>query len=261
MIALRLHRTLRAAALAVLLFAPVAHVQAQAQDVVVFAAASLKTALDAVAKDWAAQTGDKAAISYAASSALAKQIESGAPADLFVSADLDWMDYLAERQLIDPATRANLLGNRLVLVATGPNAAPIAIAPNFDLAGALGGGRLAVGEVTSVPAGRYAKAALTALGVWPSVAGSLAQADNVRAALVLVSRGEAPLGIVYATDAKADPGVSVVGVFAQDSHPPIVYPIALTAASTNPHAKDFLAYIRSPAAAAVFEAQGFTVLK
>lgn len=253
-------RQLRQAALAGALAAFLVPAAAQAQEVVVFAAASLKTALDTIAKDWSEKSGETAAISYAASSALAKQIEAGAPADIFVSADLDWMDWLHERKLIDEASRRSLLGNELVLVATGPNAAPIAIGPGFDLAGALGGGRLAVGEVTSVPAGRYAKAALTALGVWPSVEGSLAQADNVRAALLLVSRGEAPLGIVYATDAKADPGVSVAGIFPEDSHPPIVYPIALTASSHNPHARDFLAYVESPEAAAVFKEQGFAIL-
>lgn len=232
---------------------------AKADDVVVFAAASLKNALDAVMADWARESGKTAVASYAASSALAKQIEQGAPADLFISADLDWMDYLEGKALIDPATRRNLLGNELVLVGTGAEVKPMEIVPGFDLAGALGDGRLAVGEVTAVPAGRYAKAALTHLGVWDSVSDHLAEAENVRAALVLVSRGEAPLGIVYATDARADKGVGVVGVFPADSHAPIVYPVALTVSSRNPDARSLLEFLETPAAAKVFEAAGFTV--
>ncbi len=233
---------------------------AQAADVVVFAAASLKNALDGVTAEWTAETGKTAAVSYAASSALAKQIEQGAPADLFLSADIDWMDYLGERGLLEDATRRELLGNQLVLIATGAHAAPIAIAPGFDLAGALKGGRLAMADVSAVPAGRYGKAALESLGVWISVETSVAQAENVRAALALVSRGEAPLGIVYASDAKADTGVSVVGTFPGDSHPPIIYPIALTAKNTNPDAKSLYDFILSDKAARIFEAQGFTRL-
>ena len=205
---------------------------ARAEDLLVFAAASLKNALDAVAAGWAEESGNTATISYAASSALAKQIEEGAPADVFFSADLAWMDYLEERDLIDPATRTSLLGNRIVLVG-GPDAAPIDIAPGFDLAGALGGGKLAMANVDSVPAGKYGKAALESLGVWESVAGDVAQADNVRAALSLVALGEAPLGIVYATDANAEDNVTVVGTFPDDTHPPIVYPVARTASSAG----------------------------
>ncbi|MFO1209285.1 MAG: molybdate ABC transporter substrate-binding protein [Amaricoccus sp.] len=249
-------RSIVLAAVAATFLAPAAF----AADVVVFAAASLKNALDNVAADWAKQSGDKATISYAASSALAKQIEQGAPADVFFSADLDWMDYLAERKLIDPATRKSLLGNEIVLVAQGPDAKPIVIEKGFDLAGALQGGKLAMGSVESVPAGKYGKAALESLGVWDSVEGSVAQADNVRAALQLVALGEAPLGIVYATDAHAEPKVSVVGTFPDDTHPPIVYPVARTSSSTNDAAKSFLDYLATPAAHARFEAEGFTIL-
>lgn len=234
---------------------------AQAADVVVFAAASLKNALDSVTTEWTAETGKTAAVSYAASSALAKQIEQDAPADLFLSADVDWMDYLSERNLVDNATRQELLGNQLVLIATGANVPPIAIAPDFDLRGALKGGHLAMADVSAVPAGRYGRAALESLGVWISVEDSVAQAENVRAALALVSRGEAPLGIVYATDAKADKGVSVVGTFPEDSHPPIIYPIALTAKSSNQDARSLYDFILSPKAAKLFEAQGFSRLE
>ena len=230
-------------------------------NVVVFAAASLKEALDGVAAQWQKETGKKAVISYAASSALARQIEQGAPAQVFISADLDWMDYAAARNLIKADTRINLLGNRLVLVA--PKSAAIGtikIEPNFQLVSALGGGRLSVADVNAAPAGKYGKAALVKLGVWNSVAGKVAQAENVRAALLLVSRGEAPLGIVYRTDAAADPGVKGVGVFPEDSHPPIIYPVALTASAANPDAAAFLAYISSAAARPLFAARGFAVL-
>ncbi len=251
----RLVRT-AALAVAVVLLAP----QAFAADVVVFAAASLKTALDAVTAEWSKASGETATVSYAGSSVLAKQIEQGAPADIFFSADLDWMDYLQERALIDPATRKSLLGNAIVLVASGTGAAPLTIGQGFDLAGALGGGKLAMANVDSVPAGKYGKAALTSLGVWDSVAGSVAQADNVRAALNLVALGEAPFGIVYATDARAEPRVSVVGTFPDDTHPPIVYPVARTAGSTSDAAQSLLDFLATPAARAAFAAQGFTVL-
>jgi molybdate transport system substrate-binding protein len=232
-----------------------------AAEVVVFAAASLKNALDNVAADWGKASGDTATISYAASSALARQIEEGAPADVFFSADLDWMDYLEERNLIDPATRRSLLGNAIVLVAPAGEAKPVEIGKGFDLAGALGGGKLAMASVDSVPAGKYGKAALESLGIWDSVSGQVAQADNVRAALQLVALGEAPFGIVYATDAHAEPKVAVVGTFPDDSHPPIVYPVARTAASKADAAKSFLDYLATPEARARFEAEGFTVLE
>ena len=252
-------RSLRLALLAAAVAAFLAPA-ARAEDVLVFAAASLKNALDAVAADWSKATGNTATISYAASSALAKQIEEGAPADIFFSADLDWMDYLQARSLIDPATRESLLGNEIVLIAAGHGAAPIEIAPGFDLAGALNGGRLAIADVQAVPAGKYGKAALESLGVWPSVADHLAQAENVRAALTLVSTGEAPLGIVYATDAAAEDKVTVVGTFPEETHPPIVYPVARTAASSNDAAASFLDFLASGAAHARFEAQGFSII-
>ena len=200
------------------------------------------------------------AISYEASSTLAKQIEQAAPADIFFSADLAWMDYLAERDLIVPETRQSLLGNAIVLVVPADSTATVEIGPGFDLAGLLGDGRLAMANVESVPAGRYGKASLEALGVWESVADKIVQADNVRAALAFVAQGEVPAGIVYATDAVAEPKVKVIGTFPTDSHPPIVYPVALTTSSTNPDAGALPAYIQPAAAKPAFEAQGFTVL-
>jgi molybdate transport system substrate-binding protein len=237
--------------------APAAHA---GDNVVVFAAASLKNALDNVGAAWKADTGKEATISYAASPALARQIESGAPADIFISADLDWMSYLSDRQLTKPDTEVKLLGNRIVLVAPEDSPGQTVIAPNFDLAGLLGGGRLAMGDVKAVPAGKYGKAALESLGVWASIEARVAQAENVRAALKLVSTGEAPLGIVYATDAVAEPGVKVVGTFPEDSHPPVVYPLGLTAESKNPDAVAFAKYLQSAKAKAILEAQGFTFL-
>jgi molybdate transport system substrate-binding protein len=237
-------------------FAPAA----QAADVTVFAAASLKNALDDAAKLYEQKTGQKVVTSYAASSALAKQIEAGAPADIFFSADLDWMDYLQERKLIDVASRHTLLGNTLVLVAPKDSTVNLTIEKDFPLLQALGSdGRLAMASVDSVPAGKYGKAALTSLGVWDAVSPRVAQAENVRAALALVARGEAPLGIVYATDAKSEPGVRVVGTFPEDSHPKILYPVALLA-NAKPEARKFLEFLLSPEAAPAFEAQGFTVL-
>ena len=227
--------------------------------VLVFAAASLRNALDDVVAAFRAQAGDAVAVSYAASSALARQIDNGAPADLFISADLDWMDYAQQHKLIRPATRKDLLGNRLVLVAPSDSAVTVEIGPGFPLAALLQGGRLSLAG-DAVPAGKYAKAALEKLGVWSSVADHLARAADVRGALFFVSRREAPLGIVYATDAAADRGVKVVGVFPADSHPPIIYPIALTLGSTNPDAASFVVYIEAPKARPVFEKHGFSVL-
>ena len=238
---------------------PHAPVRAQSGDLVVFAAASLKNALDAINTQWQKETGKKAVISYAASSALAKQIEQGAPAQMFISADLDWMDYLAQKNLIKPETRTNLLGNRLVLIAPKDAVYAVGIKRGFDLAKILGNGRLAMANIDAVPAGKYGKIALEKLGVWASVANKVAQVDNVRAALLLVSRDEAPLGIVYQTDAAADPNVKIVGIFPEDSHPPIIYPIALTANASHPDAAAFLAYIKSNSAKPLFEAEGFTV--
>ena len=233
---------------------------ASAAEIVVFAAASLKEALDDAVRVYDNQNGDAVKIAYAASSTLAKQIESGAPADLLISADLDWMDYLQRHDLIQPGTRKSLLGNRLVIVAPAHSDLKLDIKPGFDLAGALNGGHLAMADPDSVPAGKYGKAAFDKLGVWNSVRAAVAPAENVRAALLLVSRREAPLGIVYATDAAADPGVKIVGVFPEDTHPPIIYPAALTASSNKPDAAKFLAFLESPAARPAFEKQGFTVL-
>jgi molybdate transport system substrate-binding protein len=224
---------------------------------VVFAAASLKNALDGVNAAWKRESGKEATISYAASSSLAKQIEQGAPADVFISADEDWMDYLAARKLIKPATCFNLLANTLVLIAPKESTLTATIAPSFPLASLIGDGRLAVANVDSVPAGKYAKAALTKLGVWEAVKDKTAQAENVRAALTLVSRGETPLGIVYGTDAHSDPKVKVLAIFPEATHPPIIYPAAETTAATSSDAAAFLTFLKSSAARAVFEAEGF----
>jgi molybdate transport system substrate-binding protein len=232
---------------------------AQAADITVFAAASLKNALDDAIKKYEATTGDKVVASYAASSMLAKQIEQNAPADIFFSADLDWMDYLEQKKLIDPASRHTLLGNTLVLVAPKNSTVSLVIEKNFPLLQALGpDGKLAMASVDTVPAGKYGKAALTYLGVWDAVAPRVAQAENVRAALVFVAMGETPLGIVYGTDAKSEPAVKVVGTFPEESHPKILYPVALTA-SAKPEAHKFLDFLLSPEAAPSFEAQGFSI--
>lgn len=230
------------------------------ENLTVFAAASLKNALDAVNTACEADVGAKATISYAASSALAKQIEQGAPADVFISADLDWMKYLSDKKLSQPDTEVKLLGNRIVLVAPADSKAATTIAPNFDLAALVGDGKLAMGNVDSVPAGKYGKAALEKLGVWEGVSAKVAQAENVRAALKLVSTGEAALGIVYQTDAAAEPGVKVVGTFPEDSHPPIIYPVGLTSTTKNQDAADFEKCLQTPKAKELFEAQGFTFL-
>jgi molybdate transport system substrate-binding protein len=227
---------------------------------VVFAAASMKTALDAAAAAWKADTGKTVSIAYASSATLAKQIEQGAPADIFISADLNWMDYLEKAKLIRAETRRNLLGNKLVLIEPGDVDVKLEIAKGFNLAGATGDGKIAVCAIDSCPGGIYAKEALESLGVFAGVEAKLAQADNVRNALNLVARGEAKFGIVYATDAKADPKVKVVGTFPASSHSPIVYPVALIAASTNPDAAFFLAYLASQAAIQIFLEQGFEVL-
>jgi molybdate transport system substrate-binding protein len=242
------------------LVAPLMTSVAHAADVTVFAAASLKNALDDAAKLYQAKTGDTVTISYAASSALAKQIEAGAPADIFFSADLDWMDYLAQKNLINTASRQTLLGNTLVLVAPKDSPVALTIGKDFPLLEALGpDGKLAMASVDSVPAGKYGKAALTSLGVWDAVSARVAQADNVRAALAFVAKGEAPLGIVYGTDAKAEPAVKVVGVFPEQSHPKIQYPVALLTAA-RPEARKLLDFLESFEAKPAFEAQGFTIL-
>ena len=227
---------------------------------IVFAAASMKTALDAVAAAWKAQAGKIVSIAYASSATLAKQIEQGAPADIFISADLKWMDYLEKARLVRAGTRQNLLGNKLVLIEPGDTDVKLKIAKGFDLAGAVDDGKIAVCMIDLCPAGIYAKEALEYLGVFAGVEPKLAQVDNVRNALTLVSRGEAKFGIVYATDAKADPKVKVVGTFPGSSHSKIVYPAALIAASANPDAALFFAYMTSEAATKIFLEQGFDLL-
>lgn len=237
-----------------------------AEPVVVFAAASLKNALDDASTLWTKQTGKTARVSYAGSNALAKQIEAGAPADLFISADEAWMDYAEKAGGIRAGSRFDLVRNALVLIAPAEQNAgadpQIALAPDLGstLPKVLAGGKLAMANTAAVPAGKYGKAALEKLGGWEAVKGQVAQAENVRAALLLVARGEAPLGIVYATDAAADPKVKVVATFPSDSHPPIVYPAAETKTSANPDAAAFLAFLRGPEARAAFERQGFTVV-
>ena len=227
------------------------------EDVLVFAAASLQTALDAQAEPIQRATGARVRFSYAASSALARQIESGAPAQLFVSADLEWMDYLAGKSLIRKESRVNLLGNRLVLISPRNGLLKLKIGPGFPLAAALGRNRLALANPAAVPAGKYARAALTTLGVWDAVADKIAAAENVRAALLLVSRGEAPLGVVYYTDALVDSGVTIVDTFPESTHAPIVYPAALTTGASGAGAK-VLAFLQAEPARAVFENHGFT---
>lgn len=234
---------------------------ASAADLLVLAAATLRNVLDAVGAEWRTQTGKPVTFSYASSSTLAKQIEQGAPADIFVSADLDWMDYLQTRGLIKAGTRTNLLGNTLVLVAPADSARTFTLAKGADLGAFIGDGRLAVADVRSAPAGKYARQSLEALGMWSGVETRLAQNDTVRAALAFVARGEAAAGIVYATDAAIEPKVKVLGGFPADSHAPIVFPVAMLAAASDPDAAAFLAFLRSPAAIRIYEAQGFTVLQ
>ncbi|MDF1716155.1 MAG: molybdate ABC transporter substrate-binding protein [Antarcticimicrobium sp.] len=232
---------------------------ARADTVTVFAAASLKTALDQISERYEKETGDALRISYAGSSRLARQIQQGAPAQIFVSANAAWMDVLEGEGLLAAATRADLLVNRIVLVAGpgAPEGLSLALAPGTDLAGTLGDGRLAMALVEAVPAGIYGKAALQSLQLWDSVAPSVAQADNVRAALRLVASGEAPLGIVYATDAMAEPKVRVLDLFPEDSHPPIRYPAAILAEGDGPAARAALRYLRGDVARAIFLRNGF----
>ena len=246
------------AAAATLLAGALAPVTGHAATITVFAAASLKEALDAQARRFEADSGNKVVVSYGGSNALAKQIEAGAPADVFFSADADWMDYLDTHALLAPGTRVDLLGNRLVLIVPAASTSTLRIAPNFALAAALGADRLAMANPDSVPAGKYGKAALTALGVWASVKTKVARTENVRAALTLVARGEAPYGIVYATDALAEPGVRVLDAFPANTHPPVVYPVAVIAASRSPAAaRALVTYLASDAARATWQRYGF----
>jgi molybdate transport system substrate-binding protein len=242
-------------AAAVLLGAVSPH--AQAQNLTILAAASLKNALDEVAAQHQKRSGEKAAISYASSSALAKQAGGGAQADVFISADLAWMDYVEKLNGLKPGSRVNLLRNEIVLIAPAASKAAFTIGPRFPLAKLLGDGRLAVGDPDHVPAGKYAKAALESLEVWPTVADKLARGENVRAALNFVSRGEAPFGIVYRTDAAADSKVRIVGAFPASSHPPIVYPAAMLAAGKSADAEKFSQFLKSPEAAGIFRKHGF----
>ncbi len=232
----------------------------QDKTITVFAAASMKNALDEANTVFTAKTGVKVTASYAASSALAKQLEHGAPADAFISADIDWMDYSAKKKTINAPSRVNLLGNKIVLIAPKDSKlADVKIEQGFDLAKLAGDGRIATGDVKAVPVGKYARAALEKLGSWQAAEPKFAMAESVRAALALVSRGEAVLGIVYETDAKVDPGVKIIGAFPADSHPAIIYPVAATTAA-KPDTAGYLAFLRSAAAKAIFETYGFTFL-
>jgi molybdate transport system substrate-binding protein len=260
-----LNRMFRATAcLAVFLCAgglgPCAPAYAAPAPMLVFAAASQQDALNAVIGAWHEHGGAPVKAVYASSSTLARQIAEGAPADVFISADIKWMDYLARRGLLRRSTRVNLLGNRLVLIAPANSRIHVVIKRDLDLAALLAGGHLAMGDPDHVPAGIYGRQALQYLGVWKSVSQAVARADNVRAALALVSRGEAPLGIVYASDALVDPRVRVVGRFPADSHPPIVYPAAIMAAGKARDAMAFLAFLQSRDAGRLFQKYGFTLL-
>jgi len=239
---------------------PSSPASAEDKGLTVFAAASMKNALDDVDAAYTAKTGVKVVASYAASSVLAKQIDQGAPADIFLSADIDWMDYAAKQKTIRTETRTDLLGNGIVLIAPKDSTIDkITIATGFDLAKLAGNGRIATGDVNSVPVGKYAKAALEKLGAWDAAAPKFAMAESVRAALTLVARGEAVLGIVYATDAKVEPAVKIVGTFPADSHPPIIYPVAATT-SAGAASADYLAFLHTSAAKTIFEKYGFTFL-
>jgi molybdate transport system substrate-binding protein len=233
---------------------------AQDKSLTVFAAASMKNALDDIDAAFTAKTAVKITVSYAASSTLAKQIEHGAPADVFISADTDWMDYAVSSKTISAPTRVNLLGNSIVLIAPKDSKIDdVKIGPGFDLAKLAGDGRIATGDVKAVPVGKYAKAALEKLDAWQAAQPKFAMADSVRAALTLVARGEATLGIVYATDARVEPAIKIVGAFPPDSHPAIVYPVAATT-TARPETADYLTFLRSSAAKAIFEKYGFKFL-
>jgi molybdate transport system substrate-binding protein len=246
--------------LVILCGSAISPVSAEDKTLTVFAAASMKNALDDIDAAFTAKTGVKVSASYAASSTLAKQIEQGAPADVFVSADTDWMDYATAKKNINEPTRINLLGNSIVLIAPKDSKIEnVAVGQGFDLAKLAGDGKIATGDVKAVPVGKYTKAALEKLGAWTAAEPKFAMAESVRAALTLVARGEAALGIVYATDAKVEPGVKIVGTFPADTHPPIIYPVAATSIA-KPEANAYLDYLRSAAAKAVLEKYGFTYL-
>jgi molybdate transport system substrate-binding protein len=247
-------------ALAIVCGSSASPARAQDKSITVFAAASMKNALDEIDSAFTARTGFKVIASYAASSVLARQIEQGAPADIFISADTDWMDYAIDKKAVNKTTRINLLGNSLVLIAPKDSAInQVTIGQGFDLARLAGNSRIATGDVNSVPVGKYAKASLQKLGAWQAAEPKFAMAESVRAALLLVARGEVALGIVYATDARIESGVKVVGTFPADSHPPIIYPVAATTAA-KPEANSYLAFLRTRAAKAIFEKYGFPFL-
>jgi molybdate transport system substrate-binding protein len=232
----------------------------RAEEITVFAARSLGTALDEVGAAWAASTGGRAKISYGITLALARQIDAGASVDVFISGDPDWMDYLDGRGVMKSATIVTLLGNRLVLVAPARSEVAIEIAPGFDLAGLLGDSRLVMPDLETLPAGRYGKQALRALGVWDHVAEQVTQTESMHAATTLVAAGEAALGIVYLTEAVADPGLRIVDTFPAETHAPIVYKAGETAEAADGDAASFLAFLQTHTAAGLFEAKGFTVL-
>lgn len=248
-------RPLLAAVLALAVATP-----AHSAEVVVFAAASLKNALDGIAQEYQAATGDRVTVSYGGSNQMAKQIIEGAPADIFLSAAVNWMDEVEKAGLTVAGTRKDLLGNSLVLIAHGKDAGQVDLAPGLDLAGLLAGGKLSMAMVDAVPAGQYGKQSLENLGLWPSVEGAVVQSENVRAALALVATGEAPLGIVYASDAVAEDNVTVIGTFPADSHKPIVYPAALLTNAADAADRAFLDHLSSDQAKAAFAAQGFVPL-
>ena len=248
------------AALAILCGSASSPTSAQDKSLTVFAAASMKNALDDIDAAYTSKTSIKVIASYAASSVLAKQIEQGAPADIFMSADTDWMDYAATKKAINEPTRVNLLGNSIVLIAPKDSSiGNVTISQGFDLAKLAGDGKIATGDVSAVPVGKYARAALEKLDAWQAAGPKFAMAESVRAALTLVARGEAALGIVYSTDARVEPGVKIVGTFPADSHPPIIYPVAATT-SAKPEAVSYLGFLRSSAAKAIFEKYGFSFL-
>jgi molybdate transport system substrate-binding protein len=247
--------------IAIVFLGAIFHAPAHSEDVNVFAAASLKTALDDVAKVWKTQSGKDIVATYGSTATLAKQIAEAAPADIFISADLAWMDDVAKKNLIKPESRKNLVGNTLVLVGASGTDLKVELEKNSNLAASLGDEKLAVGDVKSVPAGKYAKAALENLDLWSSVEPNLVMQENVRSALALVARGEAKLAIVYGSDAVAESKVQVVANFPEASHKPIVYPAAVIAASTNPDAQTFLAFLFSKEAQLIFKENGFTLLE
>jgi len=255
MFGLPLKRLIPAMVASVLTFAS----PARADDVVVFAAASLTNALEAVAQSWMEDTGENVVMSFAASSALARQIEAGAPADIFISASVDWMDTLETSGDLREGTRRDILSNELVLIAHGDGAAPVTIDADLDLVAMLEGGRLSMALVDAVPAGIYGREALTTFGLWEDVAPHVAQSDNVRAALAFVALGETPLGIVYASDAVVEDGVTVIATFPEGSHTPITLPAAIIAQSEHPRAQEFLDFLSSDIAAPIWREYGFSV--